>query len=136
MIQAHRLDQPRVLLRKGRRAGKFLQENHGQQSAHERHQPSGSQTHKTGKPSGTATGRMLNVMSTKCISHAQTAMRDHDGEIALHINPQQRQERQEEMAENDDHADQNHVPFSRTTYQKVSSGMLAFQMMKYCANVM
>ena len=27
---------------------------------------------------------------------------------------------------------QNQVPFSRMTYQNVSSGMLAFQMMKYC----
>ena len=30
----------------------------------------------------------------------------------------------------------HHVPCSRMTYQKVSSGMLAFQMMKYCANWM
>src|SRR2546421_7448109 len=29
----------------------------------------------------------------------------------------------------------HHVPRSRITYQNVSSGMFAFQMMKYCANV-
>src|SRR5215468_4314466 len=96
-------------------------------------QPRCNQNHCQGKPSGCGTGMMLNERSTQCIAQAQT----HSGTMKVKTfftsilsNARNGMKKWPKMMTM---PTQNQVPRSRTTYQKVSSGMLAFQIMKYWA---
>src|SRR6266550_2246185 len=96
-------------------------------------QPSGNQAHLNGKPSGCRTGRMLKDKSTKCISHAHAQSGIMMGKVcftSIRSSVRNGMKKWPKMMIMLMH---HHEPCSRPTYQKVSSGMLAFQMMKYCA---
>src|SRR6266487_3168170 len=94
-------------------------------------QPSGNQAHLNGKPSGCRTGRMLNDKSTKCISQAQAQIGIMIGKVcftSIRNSVRNGTKKWPKMMTN---PIQNQVLcspcalYSRTTYQNVSSGMLA-----------
>src|SRR5208282_758797 len=96
-------------------------------------QPNCSRIQCHGKPSGCATGRMLNDKSTKCISHAHK----QTGSMILKLDLTRMGSRTKngtrkwpKMMTMLTH---HHEPRSRWMYQKVSSGRFPFQTTKYCA---
>src|SRR6266516_7800607 len=99
-------------------------------------QPKSNQSHGRLNPSGRPAGRILKDMSKQCINQAQA----QSGTMTVNFSFQSmrsnirngRKKWQKIMIMLTSH----HEPFSRKTYQKVSSGILAFQMMKYCEKLM
>src|SRR5262245_58938666 len=95
--------------------------------------PTYNQSHRRGKPSLCGTGRMLKDKSTKCMHQAQMqigVMMLNTDFTSIRSNARNGTKKWPKMITI---PTQNQVPRSRTTYQNVSSGMFAFQMMKYCA---
>src|SRR5258706_13699587 len=86
-------------------------------------------------PSLCSTGMMLKDISTQCMSQAQAqsgSIKENERFTSIRSKPRKGMKKWPKMITRPTY---HQVPFSRTTYQKVSSGMLPFQMMKYCANV-
>ena len=90
-----------------------------------------SQTQRNGKPSGCATGLMLKARSTYCIKpiHKQSGIINRDTSLTSIRNKARNGTRK--CPKTKTNPTPNHVPLSRTTYQKVSSGIFAFQITKY-----
>src|SRR5215467_14179206 len=94
-------------------------------------QPTSNHSHCQGNPSGCKTGIMLKDRSTQCMSHAQPANATIYGNTLLTSMRSRARNGRKKWPKMMTMPTHHQVPFSRTTYQNVSSGMLPFQIMKY-----
>ncbi len=93
------------------------------------------QIHCQGKPSGYKTGMMLKERSTQCISHVQAQRGSMYRKMLFTSIRSRARNGRKKWPKMMISPTYHQVPFSRTKYQKVSSGILPFQMMKYWAKV-
>src|SRR5690348_7453275 len=94
-------------------------------------QPKWSQIQARGKPSGCRTGMTLKERSNQCMSQAQAhkgIMKPKTFFTSMRSKARNGSRKCPKMIIIPTH---HQVPFSRTTYQKVSSGIFPFQIMKY-----
>src|SRR5438046_2221472 len=84
------------------------------------------------KPFGNSGGMTMKQTSQKCINHAQTARGITTGNASLASMRSNERKGTKKCPKMISIPKSHHDPASRCTYQNVSSGMLAFQMMKYC----
>src|ERR1044071_2058417 len=82
-------------------------------------------------PSGCRTGMMLKDMSKKCISQAQTKRNTIMGTFSFQSMRKSNRKGTKKWPKMMTMPTYHQLPFSRRTYQKVSSGTFAFQIMKY-----
>src|SRR5437763_13908840 len=82
-------------------------------------------------PFGCRTGMILKDKSTQCMSQAQAHNASIYGKTLLTSIRSRARNGIKKWPKMITMPTDHQVPFSRTTYQKVSSGMLPFQMIKY-----